>query len=420
MKSTVIALAAAAGLASAGPIEKRAQKFTVNQVGSGKIQMKSGASAYAKALGKFGASIPSNVQQAAAAATSGTVSANPSENDEEYTCPVQLGAAGTTLNLDFDTGSSDLWVFSDQTPAAEAQGHQIYQTSSGTKLQGYSWNITYGDGSGAAGDVFTDKVAVGQVTATKQAVEAATSIAGGQGGQSFAGSDGLLGLASSSINTVKPKSQTTFFDTVKGQLQSALFTATLKHQQPGSYDFGYIDDSKHTGTINYVPVDFSQGFWQFSVDGYSVGGKKGSFGTGIADTGTTLLLANDDVVTAYYSSVNGAQNDQSQGGYTFPCSATLPDFTLTIGGNDITVPGSLVNFAPISEGSSTCFGGIQSNSGIGFSILGDIFLKAVFAVFDSGNTRFGFAPQAGINSTSKFPSYLKRDAAPQVAYPKLF
>lgn len=421
MKSTVIAFAAAAGLATAGPIEKRAQKFTVDQVGTGKIQIKNGPNALAKALGKYGAAVPSNVQQAAAAATSGTVSANPSENDEEYTCPVSIGQGGSTLQLDFDTGSSDLWVFSSETPANEAQGHTTYDTSSGTKLQGYSWNITYGDGSGAAGDVYTDKVVVGQVTATKQAVEAATAISGGQGGQSFAGSDGLLGLASSSINTVKPKSQTTFFDTVKGDLQSPLFTATLKHQQPGSYDFGFIDDSKHGGTINYVPVDFSQGFWQFDVDSYSVGGKSGQFGTGIADTGTTLLLAPDAAVSAYYSGVQGAQNDQQQGGYTFPCSADLPDLTLTIGGNDVTVPGSLINFAPLEEGSSTCFGGVQSNSGIGFSILGDIFLKAVFAVFDSGNTQFGFAPQVSTNSTSKFPSHLKRgNAAPHVAYPHLF
>ena len=390
----VIAIAAAAGLVAAGPIEKRGQKFTVNQQSSGKFYMKNGASAYAKALGKFGAPIPSNVQQAAAAATSGTVSANPSENDEEYTAPVQIGAAGTTLNLDFDTGSSDLWVFSSETPSSEAQGHQTYDTSSGTKLQGATWNITYGDGSGAAGDVYTDKVVVGQVTATKQAVEAATSISGGQGGQSFAGTDGLLGLASSSINTVQPEAQTTFFDTVKGDLASPVFTATLKHQQPGSYDFGFIDDSKHSGTINYAPVDFSQGFWQFSVDSYSVGGNTGDFGTAIADTGTTLLLAPDDVVSAYYSGIQGAQNNQEEGGYTFPCDADLPDLTLTISGSDIAVPGSLINFASLGEGSNTCFGGLQSNSGIGFSILGDIFLKAVFAVFDSGNTQFGFAPQA--------------------------
>ena len=422
MKSTVIALTAAAGMASAGPIHKRAQKFTVNQVGTGQVRMRNGPSAYAKALGKFGGNIPSNVQVAAAAATSGTVSANPSENDEMYTSPVQIGSDGTTLNLDFDTGSSDLWVFSTDTPASESRGHQVYDTSSGTRLQGASWNISYGDGSGASGVVYTDSVTVGEVTATRQAVEAATAISGGASGQNFDGTDGLLGLASSSINTVQPEQQTTFFDTVKPNLDSPLFTATLKHQQPGSYDFGFIDDSKYTGELNYVPVDFSQGFWQFDVDSFSVdGGESGQFGAGIADTGTTLLLAPDNLVDAYYAGVDGAENDPQVGGYTIPCDADLPDLTLTIAGNDVTVAGSLVNFAPLEEGSSTCFGGIQSDSGIGFSILGDIFLKAIYAVFDAGNTQFGFAPQAGRNSSSLFPSHLKRtSSAPQVKYPKIF
>ncbi|KAL9087783.1 MAG: hypothetical protein Q9159_003466 [Coniocarpon cinnabarinum] len=395
MKNT-IAIAALAGLAAAGPIEieKRATRFTVNQESTGMKQVKSGANAYAKALGKFGAPVPDNVQAAAAAQATGSVPANPDDNDVQYTSPVRVGTNGNTLQLDFDTGSADLWVFSSETPRNLAAGHTTYNTASGTRLQGASWNISYGDGSGAAGDVYTDRVAVGAVTATRQAVEAATAISGGPGGQDFAGSDGLLGLASSTINTVRPQRQTTFFDTVKGQLDAPLFTATLKHQAPGSYDFGYIDNSKHTGTINYAPVDFSNGFWQFNVDSYSVGSSSGRYGSAIADTGTTLLLAPSAVVTAYYRGVSGARNDPQQGGYTVPCSASLPDLTLTISGNDITVPGDLINFAPLEEGSSTCFGGLQSDAGIGFSILGDIFLKAVYAVFDQGNSRFGFAPQA--------------------------
>ena len=52
-----------------------------------------------------------------------------------------------------------------------------------------------------------------------------------------------------------------------------------------------------------------------------------------------------------------------------------------------------MNYAPISQGSGTCFGGIQSDSGIGFSIFGDVFLKSQFVVFEdaAGGPRLGFA-----------------------------
>lgn len=74
------------------------------------------------------------------------------------------------------------------------------------------------------------------MTATSQAVEAATSVSS-QFTQDK-DNDGLVGLAFSSINTVKPKAQTTFFDTVKGSLDKALFAADLKAGAAGSYDFG--------------------------------------------------------------------------------------------------------------------------------------------------------------------------------------
>lgn len=72
-------------------------------------------------------------------------------------------------------------------------------------------------------------------------------------------------------DAVKPKAQTTFFDTVKSELDTPLFAVTLKHNAPGSYDFGYVDSSKYTGKITYTDVDNSQGFWGFTADGYTIG-----------------------------------------------------------------------------------------------------------------------------------------------------
>nr|WDD23885.1 aspartic protease [Penicillium sp.] len=383
-------------VASAVPMGgARKSSFTVNQLarpatGTKTLNL---PGMYANALAKYGASVPASVK---AAAESGSAVTTPENDDAEYLTPVNVGT-GTTMNLDFDTGSADLWVFSSELPASEQAGHSIYKpgNNTGTKIAGATWQISYGDGSSASGDVYKDTVTVGGVKATGQAVEAASKIS-----QQFVNdknNDGLLGLAFSSINTVKPQAQTTFFDTVKSQLDSPVFAVTLKHNAPGTYDFGFIDKSKYTGSITYTDVDNSQGFWMFTADGYKIGSGTSGGSTsikGIADTGTTLMMLPDDVVSAYYKQVSGAKDDSSAGGYTVPCSATLPDFTVTIGSYDAVVSGDLINYAPLTAGSFTCFGGIQSNSGLGFSFIGDIFLKSQYAVFDSNGPRLGFAPQA--------------------------
>lgn len=138
---------------------------------------------------------------------------------------------------------------------------------------------------------------------------------------------------------------------MKSSLASPLFTADLYHDGPGIYDFGKIDSTKYTGTISYVPVDSKDGFWGITSKSYGIGSSSNMVQKdikAIVDTGTTLLLVPEDVLKAYYKDVTGAKNSSSDGGYTFPCDATLPDFYIGIGDYTAMVPASAINTGPAS------------------------------------------------------------------------
>lgn len=285
-----------------------------------------------------------------ATAGTGVVTATPEQGDVEYLSPISIG--GQTMNMDFDSGSSDLWVFNTQLATASQTGHTNFDPAKSTSfalMQGASFSISYGDGSGAAGNVGTDTVDIGGATVTKQAIELATAVS-----TSFVQdtqSNGLVGLAFSKLNTVKPTPQKTFFDNAIPSLAMPVFTADLRKNAAGAYTFGAIDATRFNGSLSWAAVNTTNGFWQFSSTKFAVGTGAAMAVTGgqaIADTGTTLMLANPAIVNAYYSQVTGAVNNATVGGVTFPCNAVLPNLMVDVGGNYMAqVRGDDINFAAV-------------------------------------------------------------------------
>ncbi|KAI1164923.1 secreted aspartic proteinase precursor [Nemania serpens] len=394
--STLVLVSAFLGAVSAVPAPQPG-RFTVSQTRNANFK-RHGPAQVAKTYLKYGRPVPAELAAALGLAkrSEGSTPTYPEEYDSEWLTPVQIGTPAQTLNLDFDTGSSDLWVFSTDTSSRYVDGQTEYspsKSSTSKKLSNGKWSISYGDGSSSSGVVYTDVVKIGGISVASQAVESAQTVSSSFTDESNL--DGLLGLAFSSLNTVTPTQQKTWFDNVKSSLDSPLFAVDFKvGGVPGTYDFGYIDSSKYTGSIAYTTVSTRQGFWEFTSTGYAVG--SGAFKTssidGIADTGTTLLYLPSTIVSAYWAQVSGAKNNNAAGGYVFPCSATLPNFTFGIGSARIVIPGSYINYAPYSG--TTCFGGIQSSSGIGINIFGDVALKAAYVVFDSTGPRLGWASKA--------------------------
>lgn len=259
-------------------------------------------------------------------------------------------------------------------------------------MSGQNWEITYGDGSGAYGIVYKDLVQVGTTSVASQAVESAQYVSESIQTDTF--SSGIMGMAFNSLNTVYPNQQKTYFDNVASSLVSPVFTANLKNQKPGTYTFGYINASEYTGTSIYYTRSTSTQFWQLNATGYQVGTSAYRAATvpAIVDTGTTLLLLPSAIVNAYYAKVTGATYYADWAIWRFPCGATPPDLRIGVGTYRGFIPGKYMNYGPLGDG--TCYGGLQSSDGLDWAILGDVFLKAQFVVFNMGTKSIGFANKA--------------------------
>ncbi|KAK4192837.1 aspartic peptidase domain-containing protein [Podospora australis] len=343
--------------------------------------------------------------------TQGEVTATPERFDVEYLAPVEIGTPPQTLMLNLDTGSSDLWVFSSETPVVQQGGQKLYDISKSTtakKLGNHTWSIQYGDGSRSSGNVYLDTVSIGGVAVKEQAVESATSVS-----SAFTrdeASSGILGLGFDMLNQVVPNQQKTFISNALDTLAMPLFSANLRKAAPGNYNFGFIDSTEFIGNISFVDVDSSEGHWKFRATAFSTGnnGTNGPISdiiiplghTAIADTGTTLLMLPQAITNAYYAQVGAAESSPTRGGWVFPCNTTLPDLTLYIGTYKAVIPGELINFAPVDTDdfatATVCYGGVQSSSGFPFSIYGDVFFKAHWTVFHVGDKKLGFAPRSGL------------------------
>jgi hypothetical protein len=192
-----------------------------------------------------------------------------------------------------------------------------------------------------------------------------------------------------------------------------LFTAFLGSVPPASassasststpstdsfYTFGYIDESATNGqTPLYTPVDNSQGFWQFQSTSAKIGSKtlNRSNNTAIADTGTTLALVDDALCEAVYAAIPGSSQNTQQQGWVFPTStdlSSIPSIQVAVGENLFTINPEELPFQDLGDG--TYYGGIQSRGSLTFDILGDVFLRSVYAIFDQGNKRFGCVQRA--------------------------
>ncbi|XP_010170183.1 cathepsin E [Antrostomus carolinensis] len=302
--------------------------------------------------------------------------------DMEYFGQISIGTPPQNFTVVFDTGSSNLWVPSVYCVSKACAEHSKFHPSWSSTYQaiGTPFSIQYGTGS-LTGVIGSDQVVVEGLTVSNQQFAESVS----EPGKAFldAEFDGILGLAypSLAVDGVTP-----VFDNMMAQnlvelpMFSVYMSANPESSLGGELLFGGFDPSRFTGTLNWVPVT-QQGYWQIQLDNIQVG-----------ETVTFCLNGCQAIVTSPTASCMGpavtipvCPHVHEGLGFISSFALLLPqetsdgmDFcTSGFQGLDIAPPAGPLDIAPPAGP---------------LWILGDVFIRQFYSVFDRGNNRVGLAP----------------------------
>lgn len=319
-------------------------------------------------------------------------------SNAQYYGKVKIGTPGKEFLVIFDTGSSNLWV-----PQVHCKncgywfiggGKSKYDSASSSSFikDGSDFHIQYGSGD-VKGIFSVDTVTLANdITVTNQKF-AEVKNAGGLGvGYMMGKFDGILGLG---FEPLALGGATTVFKNAidQGQAAQSTFAFYLGDNKDGELTFGGYDDDKFTGEIDWINLSIP-GYWQINIDNVSVGGYTSDATSGIVDSGTSLITGPTAQVHTIANKIGAKAN--IMGEYTIDCEkvADLPALEFNIGGKVYAVPGKDL----VIQSQGTCLFAMMgldipktNNPDAPDWILGDVFMRLYYTIFDYENKRVGLA-----------------------------
>ena len=309
-------------------------------------------------------------------------------SDVYWTGVVSLGTPAQKFNLDFDSGSANTWVFSNQCSSGCVQGCNEYDSSASSTYvaNGTSFSIQYGSG-GASGYLSQDTATVGGLTATKHVFAEITSLSGFP-------SCGIMGLGfqSLAVDGVKPFVQLLAEENPSIDAKFAFFLPEDPNgEEMGELVIGAVDSNDFLGSLVSAPVVGPQQqfgnmpYWQVYAT-YSAAGSQSSQQVSVIDSGTTLIImsADDPVYQAINYQVGSSTCDE--------VSSQGPTLTVTLGGASFNITGAQYAYNLLDTSLDTCVGIIGEDSQLPFDALfGDVFMRVVYSVFDLEHKTISFA-----------------------------
>ncbi|XP_072743884.1 uncharacterized protein [Anoplolepis gracilipes] len=319
----------------------------------------------------------------------------------QYYGEITIGTPPQKFTVQFDTGSSNLWVPSVKCASDNqaCQTHDKYDSSKSStyKPNGESFDIQYGTGS-LTGFLSTDTVTVADLEVENQTFAEAIE----EPGLSFVYSqfDGILGMG---YDTIARDGVTTVFTNMikQGLVEEPVFSFYLNRDPSaptgGELLLGGSNPEHYVGQLTYLPVT-QKGYWQLDMDSVQVGNDltvcKGGC-QAIADTGTSLIVGPPYDISLINQLIGTDQNGEVD------CNSLgqLPDMNFVLSGKAFKLtPNDYI----IQEEYGLCLSGFQSLANSQLWILGDVFITTYYTVFDAGNNQVGFAPALAKNFENMF------------------
>lgn len=322
----------------------------------------------------------------------------------QYYGPISLGTPLQEFQVCMDTGSSNLWIPSAQCSSIACKMHTKYDSSKSStyKTNGTKFNIQYGSGS-VSGFLSEDHLDFGGTSLPITFAEVTA-----EKGMAFIMSkfDGILGLGwpSISVDSIKPPFQQLY---ESGKISQNLFSFHLGDSsgQDGELMLGNYNPKKFTGDITWIPLN-AETYWQVPFGGVQISDKystikyhrtSSSATRAILDTGTSLLAGPTADITPLLTKIGATKVMPWLQEYKVDCStvSTLPDLVFILNGNSFTLTPNEYILQMSSRGTTICLCGItpfdMPSGREPLFILGDVFLRKYYSIFDVGNKRIGLA-----------------------------
>lgn len=309
--------------------------------------------------------------------------------DYFYFSTIQFGSSGKSMHMLIDTGSANTWVIGSGCTTKACTSHNTFGPTDSTTLRPTQsrFDLTYGTGT-VAGMIFNDTVKMAGITLPLSFGLASTT----SDDFSTYPMDGILGLGRPISSNMDSPSVMEVVESAKALPQN-LFGVSLQRNSDGSTDgelsFGAPDPTKYTGDLLYTNTDSNGSLWEIPIGDTALNGVSCHFTgkRGIVDSGTSfMLLPPNDAKTLHDRIPNSVQ---ASDGFQVPCSSSMP-IQITISNFVYNVSSKDYIGSPVNGG-SMCSSNIIARQTFGPDqwLLGDVFLKNVYTVFDFDRNRIG-------------------------------